>query len=198
VILNNDAGDAVSVADRVTPPYVAEIVATPDAVDAMKTGKAPVELSRGIVTVAGTVATEVLLLDIVTSRSTAGLVPVKKRVAEDCVVPVCTRAGLTRTESSVSVPEGGSAGDGEGEGGGGGGGNGEGDGEGCGEGCGGGGVATVQPDRTTLTAVADPSLTSTLQSAGAAKPERSILKLPVLLLVVIETPSTVIARPAVA
>jgi hypothetical protein len=37
---------------------------------------------------------------------------------------------------------------------------------------------TVQPDRRAVVAVADPSFTSTVQSAGAAKPLLSILNLP--------------------
>ena len=46
--------------------------------------------------------------------------------------------------------------------------------------------------------VVDPSFTSTVQSAGGVYPERSSLKLPELLLVVIWTPSTVMGRPAIA
>lgn len=61
-----------------------------------------------------------------------------------------------------------------------------------------GGAVTVQPDSRTLTAVAEPSFTSTVQSAGGVYPDRSILKDPELLLVVIWTPSTVIGRLAVA
>jgi len=49
---------------------------------------------------------------------------------------------------------------------------------------------TVQPDRRALAAVADPSLTSTLQSAGAVKPDLSILNLPLPSLVPMATPST--------
>lgn len=51
---------------------------------------------------------------------------------------------------------------------------------------------TVQPERRAVAAVADPSLTSTVQSAGAVKPLLSILKLPEPSLVPMETPSTVI------
>jgi len=60
------------------------------------------------------------------------------------------------------------------------------------------GVVTLQPDSRTLSAVADPSLTSTVQSAGLVYPDRSTRKLPELLLVAIFTPSTVMARLAVA
>jgi len=49
---------------------------------------------------------------------------------------------------------------------------------------------TVQPDRRALAAVADPSLTSTVQSAGAVKPDLSILNLPLPSLVPMATPST--------
>lgn len=51
---------------------------------------------------------------------------------------------------------------------------------------------TVQPERRAVAAVADPSLTSTVQSAGAVKPLRSILKPPEPSLVPMATPSTVI------
>jgi hypothetical protein len=60
------------------------------------------------------------------------------------------------------------------------------------------GVVTVHPDSRTLTGVAEPSFTSTVQSAGLVKPDRSILKAPELSLVPIWTPSTVIGRLAVA
>ena len=45
---------------------------------------------------------------------------------------------------------------------------------------------------------AEPSFTSTVQSAGGVYPDRSILKAPELSLLPICTPSTVIARPAAA
>jgi len=51
---------------------------------------------------------------------------------------------------------------------------------------------TVQPDRRALAAVADPSFTSTVQSAGAVKSLLSILNLPPPSLVPMATPSTVI------
>ncbi|HEX2728270.1 MAG TPA: hypothetical protein VHM16_00860, partial [Rubrobacteraceae bacterium] len=64
---------------------------------------------------------------------------------------------------------------------------------------GGGGVElTVQPDKRAVVAVADPSLTSTVQSAGAVKPLLSILKLPAPSLVPIATPSTVMVLLATA
>ncbi|MFW5471447.1 hypothetical protein ACOCJ4_15545 [Knoellia sp. CPCC 206435] len=49
----------------------------------------------------------------------------------------------------------------------------------------GAGALTEHPDSRTLTGVVDPSFTSTVQSAGGLYPERSSLKLPELLLVVI-------------
>ena len=66
------------------------------------------------------------------------------------------------------------------------------------EAAGGGEEETVQPDRRALAAVADPSLTSTVQSAGAAKPLLSILKRPEPSLVPMATPSTVMVRLALA
>src|SRR5688500_15735724 len=63
---------------------------------------------------------------------------------------------------------------------------------------GGGGVRTVQPDRVATRAVAEPSLTSTVQSAGAVKPDRSIRNRPPESLRPMTTPSTVMSRDAVA
>ena len=57
---------------------------------------------------------------------------------------------------------------------------------------------TVQPDRRAVAAVAEPSLTSTVQSAGAVKPLLSILKRPEPSLVPMATPSTVMVRLALA
>jgi hypothetical protein len=56
----------------------------------------------------------------------------------------------------------------------------------------------VQPDRVTVVGVAEPSFTSTVQSAGAVNGSRSILKFPAASLVPIATPSTVIVRLAIA
>ena len=53
---------------------------------------------------------------------------------------------------------------------------------------------TVQPDRRAVATVAEPSLTSTVQSVGATKPLLSILNLPLPSLVLMATPSTVIVR----
>src|SRR5918911_3417517 len=63
---------------------------------------------------------------------------------------------------------------------------------------GGGEELTVQPDRRALAAVAEPSLTSTVQSAGAVKPLLSILNLPAPSLVPMATPSTVMVRLGLA
>jgi hypothetical protein len=60
------------------------------------------------------------------------------------------------------------------------------------------GVVTVQPVSRTFAGVADPSLTSTVQSAGAVNPDRSILNRPSPSLVPMATPSTVIVRLGVA
>jgi len=63
---------------------------------------------------------------------------------------------------------------------------------------GGGGELCVQPDNLVTVGLADPSLTSTVQSAGAVKPLLSILKRPDPSLVPMATPSTVIVRFALA
>src|SRR5215210_9202965 len=63
---------------------------------------------------------------------------------------------------------------------------------------GGGKELCVQPDNLATVGLADPSLTSTVQSAGAVKPLRSILKRPDPSLVPMATPSTVIVRLAPA
>jgi hypothetical protein len=62
------------------------------------------------------------------------------------------------------------------------------------EDAGGGEELAVQPDRRAVAAVAEPSLTSTVQSVGATKPVLSILNLPLPSLVPMATPSTVIVR----
>src|SRR5215217_5693374 len=62
----------------------------------------------------------------------------------------------------------------------------------------GGGELVVHPARRATVAVADPSLTSTVQSAGAVNPSRWSLKRPAPSLVPIATVSTVIVRFGVA
>src|SRR5215216_4558693 len=63
---------------------------------------------------------------------------------------------------------------------------------------GGGEELTVKTDRRAVATVADPSLTSTVQSAGAVKPLLSILKRPSPSLVPMATLSTVMVRLALA
>jgi hypothetical protein len=58
----------------------------------------------------------------------------------------------------------------------------------------GGGAPTVHPDKVAVAAVAEPSLTATVQSAGAVNPARSTRNRPALSLVPMATPSTVIVR----
>jgi hypothetical protein len=70
----------------------------------MATGKAPVELFAGIVTVLGTVASAGLLLVRLTVAPPLGVSPEKNKVADVWVVPVCTVDGLREIDSSV-VPE---------------------------------------------------------------------------------------------
>ena len=62
----------------------------------------------------------------------------------------------------------------------------------------GGGALTVHPDKVAVAAVAEPSLTATVQSAGAGNPARSTLNRPAPSLVPMATPSTVIVRFAAA
>lgn len=63
---------------------------------------------------------------------------------------------------------------------------------------GGGALWTVHPERRAEEAVAEPSLTSMVQSAGAVNDERSTLKRPDPSLVPVATPSTVMVRLAIA
>lgn len=63
---------------------------------------------------------------------------------------------------------------------------------------GGGALCTVHPGSRAEVAVAEPSLTSMVQSAGAVKEDRSILKRPDPSLVPMATPSTVMVRFEIA
>ena len=101
MILNSDCEVTVSTAVRVTPLYVAEMVAVPAADALMATWNAPVELFAGTVTVAGTVAMAVLLLANETVAPPVGVRAVNANVAEVLVVPVWTVAGLRLIESSA-------------------------------------------------------------------------------------------------
>jgi hypothetical protein len=100
MIRNSVSLCTVRTALRVTPLYVAEMVAVPTADDRIVTGNAPVELNPGTVTLAGTVATLVLLLLRETVAPSGAVFVVKKRVAEEKVDPVCTRDGVREIESS--------------------------------------------------------------------------------------------------
>jgi hypothetical protein len=62
----------------------------------------------------------------------------------------------------------------------------------------GSGAPTVHPDKVAVAAVAEPSLTATVQSAGAVNPARSTRNRPAPSLVPMATPSTVIVRFAAA
>src|SRR5215211_490470 len=77
------------------------MVAGPAADGLIVTGNAPVETLAGTVTVAGTVAMAVLLLASETVAPPVGVGAVKNKVAEVCVVPVWTVAGLNEMESSA-------------------------------------------------------------------------------------------------
>ena len=110
VIRNSDCEMTVSTADRVTPLYVAEMVAVPTADELIATGNAPVELKAGTVTVAGTVAIAVLLLDSETVAPSVGVWAVNVRVAEVLVVPVWTVEGLSVIDASAPPGRGGGGG----------------------------------------------------------------------------------------
>lgn len=132
----------------------------------------------GTVVEAGTV-TAVLSLDSVTTAPPSGAGPVSVTVAL-ALPPPWRVAGLTVTALSDAAGW-----------------------TGVGVGVGVGvGATTVHPDSRTFVGDSEPSLTSTVQSAGGVYPNRSILKSPEPLLVVIATPSTVIgllaaARPSI-
>jgi hypothetical protein len=77
------------------------MVAVPTADALIATWNAPVELLAGTVTVAGTVAIDVLLLASETVAPPVGVSAVNASVAEVLVVPVWTVAGLKLIESSA-------------------------------------------------------------------------------------------------
>ena len=103
MIRNRDWVVTVSRAVLVTPLYVAEMVAVPEPEELIATLKAPVELFAGIVTEAGTVARDGLLLDSVTVAPPEGVSPENTSVADVCTVPVCTVDGLNVIASRVVV-----------------------------------------------------------------------------------------------
>ncbi len=88
MIRKSDWVVTVRAADRVPPLYAAVMVAVPEADELIATPNAPVELFAGTVTVAGTVAREVLLLDSVTVAPPLGVRAENSRVADVWVVPV--------------------------------------------------------------------------------------------------------------
>src|SRR3712207_3111330 len=109
MIRNSDCDVTVSSAERVTPSYVAEMVAVPDPDELIATENAPVELDAGTVTVAGTVARDGLLLASATVAPPAGVSAENVSVAEVWVVPVCTVEGLSVRLSSTAPEEVGAA-----------------------------------------------------------------------------------------
>jgi hypothetical protein len=135
----------------------------------VETAKVALVEPAGTVTLGGTVAAAVLSLDNETTEPPEGAAEVRVTVPV-AELPPTTVVGLRESEESDAVADGG-----------------------------GGEELSVQPDRRTLVvAVADPSLTSTVQSAGAVKLLLSILNLPSASLVPMATPSTVMVRLAAA
>ena len=86
------------------------MVAVPTADGLIDTGNAPVELNPGTVTVAGTVAIDVLLLDSETVAPPLGVLAVNANVAEVLVVPVWTVDGLNVMDASAPPGDGGGGG----------------------------------------------------------------------------------------
>ena len=97
------AGVTVRVADRVTPPPVAETRTLVDAVTAfVDTVKVALVAPAGTVTLAGTVPTAVLLLASVTTIPPLGAGPLRVTVPWDEFPPV-TLAGLRLTPDTVTA-----------------------------------------------------------------------------------------------
>jgi hypothetical protein len=122
----------------------------------------------GTLTVGGTVAAAVLSLVRSTTKPPEGAAELRVTVPV-AGSPPTTSVGRTVSEESDTEDDGG---DGE--------------------------ELTVQPDKRAVAAVAEPSLTSTVQSAGAVKPLLSILNLPAPSLVPMAAPSTVMVRLGLA
>src|SRR5947209_3395420 len=101
------AGLTVSVADRVTPPPVAETTTVVDAVTAfVATVKVALVAPAATVTLVGTVAAAVLLLASVTTSPPAGAGAVRVTVPVEELPPV-TLAGLRLTADRVAAATGG-------------------------------------------------------------------------------------------
>jgi hypothetical protein len=95
------AGTTVSAADRVTPPDVAEIVTTVVDVTALVVTTNPTVVApAGTVTLAGTAAASVLLLDRVTTTPPAGAAALSVTVPVD-VLPPGTLVGWRLSDVSV-------------------------------------------------------------------------------------------------
>jgi hypothetical protein len=157
----------VIVEDLVTPPAVAMIVEDVLLVTVLvATVNVALVDPAGTVTLGGTVAAAVLLLDSETAKPPDGAAEVRVTVPVAGSGPTIV-VGLTLSADSDGDVDGGGV------------------------------ELAVQPDRRAEVGVVDPSLTSTVQSAGLVNGSLSILKLPEPSLVVIATPSTVIVRLAI-
>src|SRR5918992_330316 len=169
-----------------SPPIVPTIVADWLLLTlSVETGNVALLEPAGTMTLAGTVTAVGLSFARSTRTPPAGAAAVSVTVPV-AGSPPTTSPGLMATEESVLVLGGGGGGGGAGGGGG-----------GAGGGGGGGAELILHPERVTFLGVAEPSSTSTLQSAGLVNGSRSILKFPPASLVPIATPSTVIVRFAI-
>jgi hypothetical protein len=101
------AGVTVSVVERVTPPNAPPSVTEVDAVTARDvTVNVALVAPAGIVTLAGTVAAPVLLLDSVTVAPPEGAAALSVAVPCAFALPPTTLDGLTASDASVGVVEG--------------------------------------------------------------------------------------------
>jgi hypothetical protein len=158
----------VIVVDLVIPPAVAMIVEDVLLLTVLvDTVNVALVDPAGTVTLGGTVAAAVLLLDSETAKPPDGAADVSVTVPVAGSGPTIV-VGLTLSADSDGDVDGGGV------------------------------ERTVQPDRRADVGAADPSLTSTVQSAGGVNGSRSTRKLPEPSLVPIATPSTVIVRLAIA
>src|SRR5439155_1246031 len=105
VTVSAGAAATVSVADRDTPPAVAEMTTLVDAVTVLVvTVKVALVAPAGTVTLAGTVAAAVLLLASVTTIPPLGAAPLRVTVPCDVPPPV-TLVGLSVSVDSVTAAE---------------------------------------------------------------------------------------------